>query len=145
MKEIGSLQPMTEADDTVQRMAKLALAARANAYARYSGYQVGSAVIDERGQVHVGCNVENAVFSGVCAERNAIGAMVASGGKRLVGVVVVAGSSDPAMPCGFCRQTLHEFGPDAWVATVSPDLKNFRQASMRDILPFSFSTASLKG
>ena len=83
--------------------------AQAAAYAPYSNYQVGSAILAD-GQVFSGCNVENASYGAtVCAERNAIGAMILAGAKHIERVVVVTPSKSPKTPCGVCRQVLAEF------------------------------------
>ena len=88
---------------------------RANAYAPYSGYHVGAALVDETGSVHTGCNVENAAFPvGSCAEANAIGSMVAAGGKRIVAIAAIGGKTEieACTPCGGCRQRIHEFADE---------------------------------
>ena len=88
-----------------------AAAARARAYAPYSGYAVGAAILGAGGEVFAGCNVENAAFpQGQCAEANAIGAMVAAGERAIAAVAVVGGGADLCTPCGGCRQRLAEFG-----------------------------------
>ena len=96
-----------------ERMLAAAQRARANAYCPYSSYPVGAAVLDTEGSVHVGCNVENA-SSGltVCAERNAVAAMVAAGGRKVTELVVV--TSNGALPCGACLQVIseHAAAPD---------------------------------
>lgn len=89
-----------------------AVTVRDRAHAPYSGYRVGAAIEDENGAVHVGCNVENTAFpQGSCAEANAIGAMVAGGGRRIVTIAVVGGSDRLGVctPCGGCRQRIFEF------------------------------------
>ena len=109
---------MTEIEITTldeKRLVQAARAVRQNAYAAYSGYRVGSAVLDEIGRVHVGCNVENSSFPlGACAEANAIGAMVAAGGKRIVAIAAVGGRAelDACTPCGGCRQIIQEFADE---------------------------------
>lgn len=95
----------------------------ARAYAPYSGFRVGAAVVGAGGAVHLGCNVENAAYpEGTCAEAGAIAAMVAAGDTRIVSVAVIADAPRPVPPCGGCRQKLAEFaGPDVPVtlATVA--------------------------
>ncbi|RZV33635.1 MAG: cytidine deaminase, partial [Chromatiales bacterium] len=89
--------------------------ARRNAYDRYSNYSVGAALVDNRGHLHVGCNIENAAYPlGSCAEAGAIAAMVQQGGKRIVKIAVIGGSSEigPCTPCGGCRQRISEFADD---------------------------------
>ncbi len=84
---------------------------RAHAHAPYSKFRVGAAVMDARGRIHVGCNVENASYGlTVCAERNAVAAAVAAGATRIEAVAVVTDGKTPAYPCGACRQVLAEFG-----------------------------------
>lgn len=87
-----------------------AVAVRARAYAPYSGYAVGAAVRDEAGRIHVGANVENAAYPvGTCAEAGAIAAMIAAGGRRVLGVAVAGPPGPPCTPCGACRQRIREF------------------------------------
>lgn len=86
---------------------------RRHAHAPYSRFLVGAAVLDERGRVHVGCNVENASYGlTVCAERNAVAAAVAAGARAIVAVAVVTAARPAAPPCGACRQVLAELAAD---------------------------------
>jgi len=100
--------------DLRERLLKAAREARLRAYAPYSRFLVGAAVLDEHGQIHPGCNVENAAYpQGVCAEAGALSALVLAGGRRAVAVAVVGDSPEWVTPCGGCRQKLREFaGPD---------------------------------
>ena len=97
-----------------------ARAVRENAYAPYSRFAVGAAVLDENGRIHAGANVENAAYpQGWCAETSALAALVASGGRRVLAVAVWAVAADPVTPCGGCRQRLREFAADdcpVWLA-----------------------------
>lgn len=97
---------------TDEELVALALKARENAYAPYSDFQVGAALLCEDGSVYTGCNVENAAYScGICAERTAAVKAV-SEGKRAFAALAVAGSSAAfCTPCGLCRQFLYEFAP----------------------------------
>jgi len=99
------------------RLARAARAARARAHAPYSGFRVGAAVLSG-GRIHGGCNVENASYGlTVCAERNAVGAAVLAGARRIEAVAVATGTEVPTPPCGACLQVLAELGgPETEVA-----------------------------
>lgn len=100
-------------DETMQRLVDAARAVRLNAYAPYSRFAVGAALLDTEGRVHAGANVENAAYpQGWCAETSALAAMVAAGGRRVRAVVVVGAGPRPLTPCGGCRQKLREFATD---------------------------------
>lgn len=115
-----------------------ARAARQRAYAPYSQFHVGAAVLDERGRVHVGCNVENASFGlTVCAERNAVAAAISAGAARVRAVAVFA--DEAASPCGACRQVLAEFGaPGTDVFIASPQVTGHDGMTLHELLPMQF-------
>jgi cytidine deaminase len=122
-----------------------ARAARDSAYAPYSKFAVGAAVLDEQGRIHAGCNVENAAYpQGWCAEASAIAAMVMAGGRRIMAVAVCAVAPEPVTPCGGCRQKLREFAADdcpVWVA----DLGGHRAThTLGSLLPHSFGPQHLQ-
>jgi cytidine deaminase len=109
------------------------------AYAPYSKFRVGAAVLTESGEVFLGCNVENASYGMTnCAERTAIFAAVARLGPkmRVRTVVVVNSAGVPCSPCGACRQVIFEFGPKARV--VFQGQNGFEEAAIADLLPFGF-------
>jgi cytidine deaminase len=115
-----SRRPPTAGD--LDRLVSAARAVRAHAYAPYSSYAVGAAVLTRRGGIHVGCNVENSTFGAtLCAERSAIASMVAAGDGEPVACVVVTAGPRPAAPCGICRQVLAEFARDMKVVLVAED------------------------
>lgn len=90
--------------------------ARARAYAPYSRFPVGAALLGKSGRVYRGCNVENSSFGlSICAERNAIFQAVTEGEKEFKAIAVSARAGEQPSPCGACRQVLHEFGPRMWV------------------------------
>jgi cytidine deaminase len=126
---------------TDQDLVDAASAARANAYCRYSGYKVGAALIDDRGNMHVGCNVENSAFpEGTCAEANAIASMIASGGQAIQSILVIGGKDAPedCTPCGGCRQKIAEFADNsARIILVGADEK-LTTYSIDELLPKSF-------
>jgi len=121
--------------DELQAQARQAME---KAYAPYSGFHVGAAVETAEGRVHSGCNVENASFSvTMCAERVAIGAAVAAGGRELRRVYVCSTSVEPVPPCGVCRQALSEFGPDLEVISEGSHGK-VRRWTLAELLPEQF-------
>jgi cytidine deaminase len=121
----------------------ISLAARARecAYAPYSGYAVGAALLGRSGQVYTGCNVENAVYSlTVCAERAALFKAVSEGERAFEAIAVV--TSNGGTPCGSCRQVLAEFGPDMQVLVATPT-KLVDRKRVADLLPDAFGSLDL--
>ncbi|XAT58315.1 cytidine deaminase [Rhodobacteraceae bacterium IMCC1335] len=117
-----------------------ALKVRENAYAPYSGFQVGVALMSSSGEIYTGVNVENAAYpEGTCAEAGAIARMIAAGDRKITAVYVVADGAGPVPPCGGCRQKLAEFSaPDVPVtmATISGIEKTLTVAQL---LPGAFT------
>lgn len=134
--------------EEVAALFEAARVARARAYAPYSRFSVGAAVLDGEGRIHAGCNVENAAYPvGNCAEASAIAAMVIAGDRQLLEVAVAGGrEGDGALctPCGACRQRLREFGaPDLPIHICGPE--GFRQTfTLRELLPHSFGPDNLE-
>ncbi|MBO9474152.1 cytidine deaminase [Shimia sp. R10_1] len=125
--------------NTDNELAKLAFEVRENAYAPYSNFKVGAAILSESGAKFVGCNVENIAYpEGTCAEAGAIAAMVAAGETRLTEVFVVADSKQPVSPCGGCRQKIAEFGASDTIVTLA-NLDGVRVSmTMDELLPGAF-------
>jgi cytidine deaminase len=122
-----------------------ARAARANAHAPYSRFKVGAAVLDERGRIHAGCNVENASYpQGWCAEASALAAMVGAGGRRARALAVVAVSRVPTTPCGGCRQKLAEFARDDCVVIVASPRGLQHRFTLGELLPHGFAPPALR-
>ena len=118
-------------------------AARARAYAPYSGFHVGAALETEEGSIVTGCNIENASYGlTICAERSAVAAAVSGGHRRFVRLALVSDAPEPIAPCGACRQVLAEFGPELLVESYA----GTRTATwtIRELLPASFSGDVLK-
>jgi cytidine deaminase len=114
-----------------------------NAYAPYSNFRVGAAILTEGGQIHAGCNVENASYGlAICAERNAAAAMAfANAGDREIRLVAVfSPDAAPCFPCGACRQVLREFGCKEVVVEEAAGLRSY---PFDEILPYSFSPEDL--
>ena len=113
--------------------------ARKKAYAPYSRFLVGAAILDDQGKLHKGCNVENAAYpQGTCAEAGAIAAMILAEGKRIKAIAVVGESLDPVTPCGGCRQKIREFAAPTTPILIG-DLKVLRlRQTLAELLPYSF-------
>jgi len=121
------------------RLLWAARAAAKNAYARYSKFHVGAAVLTENGEIVAGCNVENASYGlTMCAERAAIFSAVAQFGPdvRIRSILVVNGDDAPCSPCGACRQVIYEFGPEATV--IFKASAGWTRQAITDLLPYGF-------
>ncbi len=122
-----------------EELVRRAIEIRANAYAPYSNYQVGAALLTEEGSVFVGCNVENVSFGlTVCAERNAVFTMVAAGHKKWMNIAIA--TRDGGTPCGACLQVLTEFGGvEGLVHCVQVD-GEVRSFKLGELLPHAFDS-----
>jgi cytidine deaminase len=129
----------------LQQLKAAARRAAKSAYAPYSKFAVGAAVLTQSGKIHAGCNVENASYGLCnCAERTAIFNAVASGEKklRLRCVVVFTPTDRPTAPCGACRQVIHEFGPEARVISFCRG-REVLDTNLGTLLPGAFGPADL--
>ncbi|MCS4308353.1 cytidine deaminase [Rheinheimera pacifica] len=118
--------------------------AAAQAYAPYSKFPVGVAVLAESGKIYTGCNVENASYGGtVCAERNAIGAAVVAGERKFTALMVYTPQQMLTPPCGICRQVIAEFfSPNAPIASCN-HLHQQQNWSLGELLPAAFTPTYL--
>lgn len=125
-----------------KELMKMAIEARQNAYAPYSHFAVGAALLAESGRVYTGCNIENASYGlTCCAERNAIFAAVGDGERRFKMLAVAADSHEPVAPCGACRQVIAEFGIPL---VVMGNLKEATKTmSAEELLPYGFGQESM--
>jgi cytidine deaminase len=128
----------------IERLLEVARAAQSRAYAPYSSFHVGAAVLDEKNRVHAGCNVENAAYPlGICAEASAIAALVVNGGRRVLALLVVGDGENLVTPCGGCRQRLREFA-DAETPILVADRERVRaRFTLEQLLPHSFGPGNL--
>jgi cytidine deaminase len=120
-----------------------AIRVRARAYAPYSKFLVGAALLGEDGRMFAGCNVENASYGlCICAERNAVFAAVANGTREFRAIAIVSSALDPVTPCGACRQVLAEFTPPFEVRCYGENgtEQHYTTASL---LPYAFSDQAL--
>jgi cytidine deaminase len=118
-----------------EKLVEAALAVRKRAFAPYSQFAVGAALLDAEGTIHTGCNVENISYGlTICAERGAVMSAVAQGRRNFVALAIVAESDVPLSPCGACRQFLAEFAPD--LPIISANLTGSRaHLSLTELLP----------
>jgi cytidine deaminase len=131
---------MTDQDETTELIA-LATKARGRAYAPYSNYAVGAALLGKSGRVYTGCNVENAVYSlTICAERAALFKAVSEGEREFSALAVV--TANGGSPCGACRQVLAEFGPDLRVLIAVPG-RLIAVKTVAELLPHAFGPRDL--
>ena len=124
------------------QLIEAAKSVRPNAHAPYSGYLVGAALIDEQGNLHTGCNVENAAYpEGTCAEANAIGSMVAAGGKKIVAIAAVGGRDEieACTPCGGCRQSILEFADASTRVILIGEENTIDSYTIDELLPAAFT------
>jgi cytidine deaminase len=135
---------MRRAIEHESELLAVARAVREHAHAPYSRFKVGAALLDEKGRIHAGCNVENAAYpQGTCAEAGAIAALVAAGGSRVMAAVVVGEGPRLVTPCGGCRQKLREFAAEDAPVVVA-DLKTVRaRFTLGELLPSSFGPEHL--
>jgi len=128
---------------TLRRLEKAARAAARSAYAPYSKFRVGAAVLTGSGKIFAGANVENASYGLCnCAERTAIFAAVAAGERKVRAVVVYTPTATPTSPCGACRQVINEFGPTAIVVSCC-DRPARIETTLRRLLPEAFGPGNL--
>ncbi len=133
-----------------EELVNAALLARGNAYAPYSGYQVGAALLTTGGKVYTGCNVENASYGATnCAERTAFFKAV-SEGERLFRTIAIVGSPEGdvtqyAFPCGICRQVMREFcDPTTFQVIVAKAANDYQVYYLSELLPESFGPENVK-
>ena len=127
---------------------RLAVQARENAYAPYSNFKVGAALLGKSGKVYTGCNVENAAYTPTnCAERTAIFKAVSEGEREFTAIAIVGGkgeeTADFCAPCGVCRQVLAEFCDGDFVVVLG-NPERYEAFTLAKLLPFSFGKADLK-
>jgi len=130
--------PLSRADK--DRLVAAAQGMLARAYAPYSNFRVGAAVLTAAGNIYAGCNVENASYGlTICAERSAISAAVAAegAGMRIRGIAVMNSANAACSPCGACRQVMLEFGPQATV--IYRGQAGLDEALATQLLPAGFS------
>lgn len=127
-----------------KNLIRAAIEARQKAYAPYSDFMVGAALLTESGKVYQGCNIENASYGATnCAERTAVFRAVSEGESRFMAIAIIGGMRDKkptyAYPCGICRQVLREFcQPDQMWVIVARSETDYKKMKLSELLPESF-------
>ena len=115
-----------------------ALEARDNAYAPFSRFKVGAALLTEDGQTYMGVNIENSSYGAtICAERTAFVKAISEGNRQFKALAVTAGYEQEALPCGICRQFMYEFAPQLEIITGT-DIENLNVRTLEELLPMGF-------
>jgi len=132
-----------------EKLAAEAITARNRAYAPYSDFHVGAALLAKSGRIYSGCNIESAALTpGSCAERTALYKAISEGEHEFVAIAVVGGKKDAPLdfcyPCGVCRQMLREFANDDFVFIIAKSPEEFRIHSLNELLPHSFGPNDLE-
>ncbi len=134
-----ALYQLGEEEEEREKLIQKAKEVRARAYAPYSNFLVGAALLGYNGNIFTGCNVENASFGlTICAERGAVAKALSQGVKEFKKIAIIADSSSYCFPCGACRQVLYEFAPQLEVIAAKSDI-DYEVVSLRSLLPQAFS------
>ena len=127
---------LTETDR--KELYEKALEARENAYAPFSGFKVGAALMTEDGNIYTGVNVENSSYGAtICAERTAFVKAISEGERKFKAIAITAGDEQESLPCGICRQFMYEFAPDMEIITGT-DKEELNVRTLKQLLPDGF-------
>lgn len=137
---------MKDKEVTIQELTLSAQNAQKRAYAPYSKFHVGAAILAEDGKIYSGCNVENAAYPlGQCAEGGAISAMIANGANEIQAVMIASPIEDICPPCGACRQKIAEFGKPETQIMLLTNTGDITHTTLAELLPMAFSLDKNKG
>lgn len=144
MPAANATQAESTADHQMVVLRERALGAMERAYAPYSNFRVGAALLATDGSIAEGCNVENASYpAGMCAERAAVAAAVSRGSRTFEAIVIATDAEEPTPPCGICRQVLEEFSPHMLVVSWTRSGREARW-TLEELLPKAFTPRSLQ-
>lgn len=128
----------SESEKLRKELYEKALNARKNAYAPFSGFKVGAALLTDDGSIYTGVNVENSSFGAtICAERTAFVKAISEGHRKFRAIAVTAGSEQESLPCGICRQFMYEFAPQIEVITGT-DIDELNTRTLEELMPQGF-------
>ena len=132
-------------DINMQNLVEKAYAAKQYAYAPYSGFHVGAALLCDDGTIFTGCNIENAAYSPAnCAERTAVFKAVSEGYRSFLAIAVAGSSGEYLAPCGVCRQVLMEFcDPDSFLVILAKNQTQYQSFRLGELFPHAFSKTDL--
>ena len=134
---MGNLQKALS-HDAYKKLYVKALEVRKNAYAPFSGFKVGAALLTDDGSIYTGVNIENSSYGAtICAERTAFVKAISEGHRGFKALAVTAGSDQEALPCGICRQFMYEFSPKMEVVTGT-DTEHLNVRTLEELLPLGF-------
>lgn len=134
---MGNLQKALS-QDVYKKLYVKALEVRKNAYAPFSGFKVGAALLTDDGSIYTGVNIENSSYGAtICAERTAFVKAISEGHRGFKALAVTAGSDQEALPCGICRQFMYEFSPKMEVVTGT-DTEHLNVRTLEELLPLGF-------
>ena len=126
--------------DIANKLFSKAQKSRQNAYAPYSKFKVGAAIYSDDLQIYTGCNVENVSYPcGTCAEAGAISAMIASGGKHIIEILIIADGTQLITPCGACLQRISEFSNEETLIHLANSNGIQKTLNIQDLLPYQFN------
>ena len=135
----------------ISTLIRSAFEAQKNAYAPYSGFQVGAALLAENGEIFKGCNIENASYgAAICAERTAFVKAVSQGVRRFRAIAIVGKPTneekfEECAPCGICRQVMAEFcDPDTFEIILPTGYEEYKIYTLRELLPLGFTAENLR-
>jgi len=125
---------------TEEKLLEAAKKVKENAYAPYSHFHVGAALITDTGKIYSGCNVENTSYGlTICAERNAIFKMISDGEHRIAEILVIGDTEEFLPPCGACRQVMTEFSTSDTVVYLCNKQGQWKKTIMAELMPYTFS------
>lgn len=128
---------INDREQTARKLFEMATEIRKNAYAPFSKFHVGAALLTADGKIYTGVNVENSSYGAtICAERTAFVKAISEGERDFVALAISAGETE-ALPCGICRQFIYEFAPEIAIITGT-DKENINIRVLEDLLPMGF-------